>query len=95
MCWCQNLLIEAIIRADLRALISRWKGCPAEMRLANVFLVLRKLRFPLLGSGLCFPRPESWAERFRLISDKCFGMMVARDGIEPPTPAFSGLRSTI
>jgi len=22
-------------------------------------------------------------------------MMVARDGIEPPTPAFSGLRSTI
>ena len=26
---------------------------------------------------------------------KCFGMMVARDGIEPPTPAFSGLRSTI
>ena len=24
-----------------------------------------------------------------------FGMMVARDGIEPPTPAFSGLRSTI
>jgi hypothetical protein len=25
---------------------------------------------------------------------KSFGMMVARDGIEPPTPAFSGLRST-
>ena len=24
-----------------------------------------------------------------------FGIMVARDGIEPPTPAFSGLRSTI
>ena len=23
-----------------------------------------------------------------------FGIMVARDGIEPPTPAFSGLRST-
>jgi hypothetical protein len=23
--------------------------------------------------------------------DKWFGMMVARDGIEPPTPAFSGL----
>ncbi len=26
---------------------------------------------------------------------KVFGKMVARDGIEPPTPAFSGLRSTI
>jgi hypothetical protein len=25
---------------------------------------------------------------------KSFGMMVARDGVEPPTPAFSGLRST-
>ena len=25
---------------------------------------------------------------------KCFGMMVARDGVEPPPPAFSGLRST-
>jgi hypothetical protein len=25
---------------------------------------------------------------------KCFGMMVAREGVEPPTPAFSGLRST-
>jgi len=22
--------------------------------------------------------------------DKSFGMMVARDGVEPPTPAFSG-----
>jgi hypothetical protein len=33
--------------------------------------------------------------RFRLFADKCFEMMVARDGIEPPTPAFSGLRSTI
>ena len=27
-------------------------------------------------------------------SRKCFGMMVAREGVEPPTPAFSGLRST-
>ena len=26
---------------------------------------------------------------------KRLAMMVARDGIEPPTPAFSGLRSTI
>jgi hypothetical protein len=25
---------------------------------------------------------------------KCVILMVARDGIEPPTPAFSGLRST-
>ena len=25
---------------------------------------------------------------------KSFGIMVARDGVEPPTPAFSGLRST-
>ena len=26
--------------------------------------------------------------------DPCVVQMVARDGIEPPTPAFSGLRST-
>jgi hypothetical protein len=32
--------------------------------------------------------------KFRLKAAKCFGMMVARDGVEPPTPAFSGLRST-
>ena len=31
---------------------------------------------------------------WRQISAKSFGMMVARDGVEPPTPAFSGLRST-
>jgi hypothetical protein len=31
---------------------------------------------------------------FRLLVAKSFGMMVARDGVEPPTPAFSGLRST-
>jgi hypothetical protein len=30
----------------------------------------------------------------RQISSKSFGMMVARDGVEPPTPAFSGLRTT-
>ena len=30
----------------------------------------------------------------RQISDNFFRMMVARDGVEPPTPAFSGLRST-
>jgi hypothetical protein len=29
----------------------------------------------------------------RQISAKFFGMMVARDGVEPPTPAFSGLDS--
>jgi len=27
--------------------------------------------------------------------DKSFGMMVARDGVEPPTPAFSGLRYVV
>jgi len=27
------------------------------------------------------------------MSHKSFGMMVARDGVEPPTPAFSGLYS--
>jgi hypothetical protein len=26
---------------------------------------------------------------------KSFGMMVARDGVEPPTPAFSGLEKTV
>ena len=29
--------------------------------------------------------------RFRLCAAKFFGMMVARDGVEPPTPAFSEL----
>src|SRR5207302_9858273 len=32
--------------------------------------------------------------KFRLCATKFFRMMVARDGVEPPTPAFSGLRST-
>jgi hypothetical protein len=32
--------------------------------------------------------------KFRLSAAKFFEMMVARDGVEPPTPAFSGLRST-
>ncbi len=32
--------------------------------------------------------------KFRLSAAKFFRMMVARDGVEPPTPAFSGLRST-
>ncbi len=31
--------------------------------------------------------------KFRLLAAKFFGMMVARDGVEPPTPAFSGLYS--
>jgi hypothetical protein len=31
--------------------------------------------------------------RFRLCAAKFFRMMVARDGVEPPTPAFSGLAS--
>ena len=30
----------------------------------------------------------------RVLAGKSFEMMVARDGVEPPTPAFSGLRST-
>jgi hypothetical protein len=30
-------------------------------------------------------------EEFRLCTIKFFKMMVARDGVEPPTPAFSGL----
>ncbi len=32
--------------------------------------------------------------RFPFVAAKFFRMMVARDGVEPPTPAFSGLRST-
>ena len=28
--------------------------------------------------------------KFPLFATKFFGMMVARDGVEPPTPAFSG-----
>ena len=31
---------------------------------------------------------------FRACAAKPFRMMVARDGVEPPTPAFSGLDST-
>jgi hypothetical protein len=36
----------------------------------------------------------AWVEKFFGKSRKCFELMVARDGVEPPTPAFSGLRST-
>jgi hypothetical protein len=32
-----------------------------------------------------------WVGNFDTLAAKCFGMMVARDGVEPPTPAFSGL----
>jgi hypothetical protein len=35
-----------------------------------------------------------FSDSSRQNSTKFFGMMVARDGVEPPTPAFSGLRST-
>jgi hypothetical protein len=31
------------------------------------------------------------AGKFWRFGFKSFGMMVARDGVEPPTPAFSGL----
>jgi hypothetical protein len=33
--------------------------------------------------------------KIRLCAAKSFGMMVARDGVEPPTPAFSGLGTFI
>jgi hypothetical protein len=33
--------------------------------------------------------------KFRVRAAKFFGMMVARDGVEPPTPAFSGLRYAV
>ncbi len=42
-------------------------------------------RFEVLHFG-----KRSWSER----SLKSLENMVARDGLEPPTPAFSGLRST-
>jgi hypothetical protein len=35
-----------------------------------------------------------WAGGFSLIRCNWLKDMVARDGVEPPTPAFSGLRST-
>jgi len=31
----------------------------------------------------------------RTCAAKAFGMMVARDGVEPPTPAFSALRYAV
>jgi len=33
--------------------------------------------------------------KIRLSAAKFFGMMVARDGVEPPTPAFSGPKLTV
>ena len=41
-------------------------------------------------TGPVFEVSGSW----RLVSEEDAMHVVARDGIEPPTPAFSGLRST-
>jgi hypothetical protein len=49
-----------------------------------------------MRSSLCTTfqmRTESGLEGHRVESLKLFRMMVARDGVEPPTPAFS-VRST-
>ena len=35
-------------------------------------------------------RTKSGLEGYQHVLAKFFGMMVARDGVEPPTPAFSG-----
>jgi hypothetical protein len=46
-------------------------------------------------SGERFSKPRvSQGEAFLSIASKLLEIMVARDGIEPPTPAFSGPRST-
>ena len=44
----------------------------------------------------CSVRIMGWIVgwKFPLFATKFFRMMVAREGVEPPTPAFSGLRST-
>ena len=47
-------------------------------------------------SDICLPQIEPRVEVDIIQRDreKCRMQVVARDGIEPPTPAFSGLRST-
>ena len=42
------------------------------------------------ASGPGFAVTGNW----NLLPEECVIQLVARDGIEPPTPAFSGLRST-
>ncbi len=46
------------------------------------------------ADGTLIQRRRKITPPHRRISGKSFRMMVARDGVEPPTPAFSGLRST-
>src|ERR1700722_4150172 len=63
-------------------------------------------RLFLPDAGIIMPTPKllrfaNWSSRTECgpglnvsLEVNCFGMMVAREGVEPPTPAFSGLRST-
>ena len=75
--------------------MTRWKGKTAYPKSADwVFPSLRlKGKQPRVANMLVedYLRPAAadWKRRSDLA--KFFGMMVARDGIEPPTPAFSDL----
>jgi len=53
--------------------------------------VARRQGTPAHGANSVIILGGTLGGRFRLCAAKFFGMMVARDGIEPPTPAFSGL----
>src|SRR5581483_266705 len=50
-----------------------------------------------LAHGASSVRIRDWVVgwKFRLLAAKSFGVMVARDGVEPPTPAFSGPKLTV
>ena len=53
-------------------------------------------RFRCLFANGLNERPQVWNHRCEILGwpAKSLKDMVARDGVEPPTPAFSGLRST-
>jgi hypothetical protein len=71
-----------------------WPGTESNRRrqpFQGCVRFIKGLRAPRAALAQCGARFALTPERSRFWD---FWNMVARDGIEPPTPAFSGLRST-
>src|SRR5882724_11321084 len=73
------------------------RSCGARADRPNTFpFIFWKTELGTSGGGNQVKRQKKQGEDWRVLSlfllpfSFCFGLMVARDGIEPPTPAFSG-----